>query len=50
MYQKMVVLRHGRRFQKLVWSPWDNVMILKIFAPKKIAKILAFLTQNKAKL
>jgi hypothetical protein len=25
-------------------------MILKIFSPKKFAKILAFLTQNKAKL
>jgi hypothetical protein len=27
-----------------------DVMIFKIFSPKKIAKKLAFLTQNKAKL
>jgi hypothetical protein len=30
--------------------PWTDVMILKIFSPKKIAKKLAFLTHNKAKL
>jgi hypothetical protein len=28
----------------------SDVMILKIFSPKKLAKIFAFLTQNKAKL
>jgi hypothetical protein len=30
--------------------PGTDVMILKIFSPKKSAKNLAFLTQNKAKL
>jgi hypothetical protein len=30
--------------------PGTDVMIFKIFSPKKAAKILAFLTQNKAKL
>jgi hypothetical protein len=30
--------------------PGTDVMILKIFSPKKIAKKLAFLTHNKAKL
>jgi hypothetical protein len=31
-------------------DPGTDVMILKIFSPKKIAKKMAFLTQNKAKL
>jgi hypothetical protein len=31
-------------------QPGTDVMNLKIFSPKKIAKKLAFLTQNKAKL
>jgi hypothetical protein len=31
-------------------GPGTDVMILKIFSPKKIAKKLAFLTNNKAKL
>jgi hypothetical protein len=31
-------------------SPGTDVMILKIFSQKKIAKKLAFLTQNKARL
>jgi hypothetical protein len=31
-------------------GPGTDVMILKIFSPKKSAKKLAFLTQNKAKL
>jgi hypothetical protein len=35
-------------WQEIVWSGTD-VMILKIFSPKKIVKKLAFLTQNKAK-
>jgi hypothetical protein len=30
--------------------PGTDVMFLKIFSPKKIAKKLAFLTQNKAKI
>jgi hypothetical protein len=29
--------------------PRTDVMILKIFSPKNLAKKLAFLTQNKAK-
>jgi hypothetical protein len=32
------------------FPPGTDVMILKIFSQKKIAKKLAFLTQNKAKL
>jgi hypothetical protein len=31
-------------------EPGKDVMIFKIFSPKKIGKKLAFLTQNKAKL
>jgi hypothetical protein len=31
------------------FEPGTDVMILKIFSPKKLAKKLAFLTQNKAK-
>jgi hypothetical protein len=31
-------------------QPGTDVMILKIFSPKKLAKNYAFLTQNKAKL
>jgi hypothetical protein len=31
-------------------SPGADVMILKIFSPKNSAKILAFLTENKARL
>jgi hypothetical protein len=34
----------------LAGLPGTDVMLLKIFSPKKIAKKLAFLTQNKAKL
>jgi hypothetical protein len=30
-------------FTDVVWCPWTNVMILKIFPPKNLAKILAFL-------
>jgi hypothetical protein len=30
-------------------KPGTDVMILKIFSPKNLAKKLAFLTQNKAK-
>jgi hypothetical protein len=37
---------NGRKFAQ----SGTDVMILKIFSPKKIAKKLAFLTQNKAKL
>jgi fatty acid-binding protein DegV len=36
----------GRKFAQ----PGTDVMILKIFSPKKSAKKLASLTQNKAKL
>jgi hypothetical protein len=31
-------------------QPGTDVMIFKIFSPKNLVKILAFLTQNKAKL
>jgi hypothetical protein len=31
-------------------KPGTDVMIFKIFSPKKIVKKLAFLTQNKAKI
>jgi hypothetical protein len=30
-------------------QPGTDVMIIKIFSPKNLAKKLAFLTQNKAK-
>jgi hypothetical protein len=33
----------------VVYRPGTDVMILKIFLPKNLAKKLAFLTKNKAK-
>jgi hypothetical protein len=41
------ILRHF--FTKSSRHPGTDVMILKIFSPKKSAKKLSFLTQNKAK-
>jgi hypothetical protein len=34
----------------VTWEAGTDVMIFKIFSPKNLAKKLAFLTQNKAKL
>jgi hypothetical protein len=47
-----LVLHHVARHHavKVGINPGTDVMIFKIFSPKKIAKKLAFLTQNKAKL
>jgi hypothetical protein len=43
-----LLFRDRRRYCGL--SPGTDVMILKIFSPKNLAKKSAFLTQNKAKL
>jgi hypothetical protein len=47
--QILVGLHFGANFF-FTNSSGTDVMILKIFSPKKIAKKLAFLTHNKAKL
>jgi hypothetical protein len=42
----------GGFLHKLIWSPYtnpgDDVMILKIFLPKNLTKILAFFAQTTA--
>jgi hypothetical protein len=56
-YKKNVVTKHLLHtycYVKMLTFAWEkhpgtDVVIFKIFSPKNLAKILEFLTQNKAK-
>jgi hypothetical protein len=43
-------LKEWREIYYMYKTAGTDVMILKIFSPKKLAKKLAFLTQSKAKI